>query len=80
MSPEEAMEKSNAFLKLLNLEPVKKSRFGFTEEYPAFEQENFDKGFRDPSLPFFVAPISSATSLNIKPLTYALYHMVQIER
>ncbi|MDQ1298894.1 MAG: GTPase [Campylobacterota bacterium] len=80
MSTEEAIEKSNAFLKLLNLKPVTKSRFGFNEEYPAFEQENFDVGFRDTSLPFFVAPISSATSLNIKPLTYALYHMVLIER
>jgi len=26
-----------------------------------------------------VAPISSAINLNIKLLTYALYHMVQIE-
>jgi GTP-binding protein len=80
MSQEEAIEKSNAFLKLLDLKPVAKSRFGFNEEYPAYEQENFDLGFRDTSLPFFVAPISSATSLNIKPLTYALYHMVLIER
>lgn len=80
MSQEEAIEKSNAFLKLLDLKPVAKSRFGFNAEYPAYEQENFDIGFRDTTLPFFVAPISSATSLNIKPLTYALYHMVLIER
>lgn len=80
MSPEEAVEKSNAFLKLLNLEPISKSRFGFSEEYPAYEQENFDKGFCDHSKPYFIAPISSAIHLNIKPLTYALYHMVVSER
>lgn len=80
MSPEEAVEKTNAFLKLVNLEPVKKSRFAFSEEYPVYEQEDFDKAFYDPSKPAFITPISSAINLNIKPLTYALYQMVVTER
>ncbi|HEX5623018.1 MAG TPA: GTPase ObgE [Sulfuricurvum sp.] len=80
MSPEEAVEKTNEFLKMLNLAPIAKSRFGFSQDYPVFEQENFDKGFVDSSKPYFVAPISSAINLNIKPLTYALFHMVVTER
>lgn len=80
MSPEEAVEKSSAFLAMLGLSPGQKSRFGFDEGYPVFEQEHFEKEFYDPSKPAFVAPISSAVHLNIKPLTYALYHLIVTER
>lgn len=80
MSPEEAIEKTNEFLKLLNLGKVSKSRFGFSSDYPLYEQESFDVGFYDKKLPAFVVPISSAINLNIKPLTYALYQMVVSER
>ncbi len=80
MSPEEAIDKTNAFLKLLNFAPVKKSRFAFSEEYPVYEQEDFDKAFYDRTKPAFITPISSAINLNIKPLTYALYQMVVTER
>ncbi|MBD3810442.1 MAG: GTPase ObgE [Sulfuricurvum sp.] len=80
MSPEEAVEKAHAFLKLLGLSPVAKSRFAFSPEYPVYEQEGFDRAFYDPLKPAFVTPISSATHLNIKPLTYALYQMVVAER
>lgn len=80
MSPEEAVAKTNDFLKLLGLAPASKSRFAFSAEYPVYEQEDFDKAFYDNSKPAFVAPISSAIHLNIKPLTYALYQMVVTER
>ncbi|MDD2838040.1 MAG: GTPase ObgE, partial [Sulfuricurvum sp.] len=80
MTPEEAVEKTEQFLKLLNVEAVKKSRFAFSEEYPVYEQESFEKAFYDNTKPAFIAPISSAINLNIKPLTYALYHMVVTER
>lgn len=80
MSPEEAVEKTNAFLQMLNLAPVAKSRFAFDDAYPVYEQEHFEKEFYDVAKPAFVAPISSAINLNIKPLTYALYHMVVTER
>lgn len=80
MSPEEAVEKTNAFLQMLELEPVTKSRFGFDEAYPVYEQEHFEKEFYDTAKPAFVAPISSAINLNIKPLTFALYHLVVTER
>lgn len=80
MSPEEAVEKTNTFLQMLNLAPVAKSRFAFDETYPVYEQEHFEKEFYDVAKPAFVAPISSAINLNIKPLTFALYHMVVTER
>lgn len=80
MSPEEAAEKTASFLKMLSLKPVSKSRFAFDEHYPVFEQEDFDKPFYNPMLPAFVAPISSAINLNIKPLTYALYQLVSAGR
>jgi GTPase len=80
MSPEEAVEKTDSFLKLLELEPVQKSRFAFSEGYPVYEQADFDKAFYDSSKPAFVVPISSAIHLNIKPLTYALYQLVVTER
>lgn len=80
MSPEEAAQKSADFISLLGLEAVEKSRFAFSPEYPVYEQENFDKGFYDPAKPAFVAPISSAIHLNVKPLTYALYQLIVTER
>jgi len=80
MSPEEVIEKTNQFLTLVGLAGVGKSRFGFTTDYPIYEQESFDAGFYDQTLPAFIVPISSAINLNIKPLTYALYQMVVSER
>lgn len=80
MSSEEAVEKTDLFLKLLGLAPTKKSRFGFTSDYPVYEQESFDVGFYDQKLPAFIVPISSATSLNVKAITYALYQMVVSQR
>jgi len=80
MSPEEAIEKTNSFLKLVQLDAAKKSRFGFSSDYPVYEQESFDVGFYDKALPAFIVPISSAIALNIKPLTYALYQMVVSQR
>lgn len=80
MSPEEAVEKTNAFIQMVGLKPISKSRFSFSTEYPVYEQESFDAGFYDKTLPAFIAPISSAINVNIKPLTYALYQMVVTER
>lgn len=80
MSPEEAVEKSNAFIAMMGLDIASKSRFGFDLAYPVYEQESFDAGFYDKSLPAFIVPISSAIMMNIKPLTYALYQMVVTER
>ena len=80
MSPEEAVQKTSEFLEMLGVKRVVKSRFGFDEHYPVYEQEHFEKEFYDPAKPAFVAPISSAIHLNIKPLTYALYHLIVTER
>ncbi len=80
MSTEEAIEKSNAFIAMMGLSSASKSRFGFDSGFPVYEQESFDAGFYDKSLPAFIVPISSAIMMNIKPLTYALYQMVVSER
>jgi GTP-binding protein len=80
MSTEEAIEKSNAFISMMGLSSASKSRFGFDSGFPVYEQESFDAGFYDKSLPAFIVPISSAIMMNIKPLTYALYQMVVSER
>lgn len=80
MSPEEAKEKTESFIQLMGLEYKNGSRFGFDETFPVFEQENFEKEFYETSKPAFIAPISSATHMNIKPLTYALYQLISVER
>lgn len=80
MSSEEAEEKCQQVLNLLGLTASDKSRFGFDETLPFYEQSSFDSYEYDNSKPFFVVPISSATHFNIKPLTYALYDLVQIAR
>lgn len=80
MTPEEAVERTKAFLDLAHVDASDKSRFGFTSDYPFYEQADFDKVFYDRTKPAFIVPISSAINLNIKSLTYALYRMVVMER
>lgn len=81
MSPEEAAEKTNAFIAMLGLEVSKQSAFGFDAALPHFEQGNAEgTEALDSSKPFFIVPISSVMHTNIKPLTYALHHMVSLTR
>lgn len=69
------------FLSLLNLNANEKSSFEFDDEIPYFIQDSADEtmGY-DKNLPYFVAPISSATSKNIEALKYALFNLVQTDR
>lgn len=66
---EEVVGNIKGFLKKLGLKAGRKSRFGFEKEYPFFEM---DEDTNDPLMPHFVAPISSAANINIKPLKFAL--------
>ncbi len=79
--PEEVNDLVNGFLSLLGLEANKTSNFDFDSEMPYYVQESADVtlGY-DNSLPYLVAPISSATSKNIEALTYALFNLVQADR
>ncbi|NOR58967.1 MAG: GTPase ObgE [Sulfurimonas sp.] len=79
--PEELQELVLGFLELLGLERSKTNEFNFDSEMPFFVQESADEtlGY-DRTLPYLVAPISSATSKNIEALKYALFNLVQTDR
>ena len=69
------------FLEMLGVDPSVKSEFDFDSDMPFFVQNSADEtlGY-DRKLPYFVAPISSATSKNIEVLKYALFNLVQSGR
>ncbi len=71
----------NGFLELLGLDANKKSEFDFDPTLPYFIQETAEEtlGY-DRTKPYFVAPISSATSKNIEALKYALFNLVHTDR
>lgn len=79
--PEEINELVNGFLELLGLEANKNSEFDFDSSMPYYIQKTPDEtlGF-DRTLPYFVAPISSATNKNIEALKYALFSLVLSDR
>jgi GTP-binding protein len=81
VAPDDIKPLVDEFLKLLGLEQSKKNEFDFDESMPFFVQESADEtlGF-DRAKPYFVAPISSATSKNIEPLKYSLFNLVQQTR
>ena len=79
--PEELEEKVASFIEMLGHAPSTTNEFGFDSEIPYFIQESADEtlGY-DVNEPYFIAPISSATSKNIEPLKYALFNLVQQSR
>ncbi|NPA60408.1 MAG: GTPase ObgE [Epsilonproteobacteria bacterium] len=79
--PNELNELVLSFLELLDLEQSKTNEFNFDGQIPFYVQDSADEtlGF-DKSKPYFVAPISSATSKNIEPLKYSLFNLVQQTR
>ena len=80
LAKEEAEAKVMEMMGLLELTPSQRSRFGFDDALPFFEQDVSDerRAF-DKNLPFFMVPISSVAHENIKPLNYALYTLVGME-
>jgi len=70
-----------SFLDLLGLEASKTNEFKFENDMPFYIQDSADEtlGF-DKTLPYFIAPISSATFTNIESLKYSLFNLVQVDR
>jgi len=80
--PAEDVEKLvRDFIEMMGIEPTKTSEFDFDENLPYYIQKSVDEtlGF-DREKPYFIAPISSATSKNIEALKYALFNLVQSDR
>jgi len=79
--PNEINDLVSGFLDLLGLEASKHNEFNFDNNMPYFVQDSADEtlGY-DRSLPYLVAPISSATSKNIEALKYSLFNLVQSDR
>ncbi len=80
LSKEEVIEKTENFLKYLDLpNGDKENRYHFDEELPFYVQD-CEFGVKvQKETPFFVAPISSVSRINIDPLKYALLDAVQKE-
>ncbi len=77
LSEDEVISKVEEFLKDLNLSDEKhQNKYHFDEKYPSYSQELELPYVYDKSKPFFVAPISSITQINIDPLRYALLDVV----
>jgi len=64
------------FIKEIGLEQSNSNEFKFEGDYPYFIQDLIYSRF-DNSKPYFVLPISSLTKLNIKPLSFALYNLLE---
>jgi len=79
--PEEISDLVSSFLDLVGVKAKEKSEYDFDVTIPYFIQESADEtlGY-DKSLPYFVVPISSATTRNIEPLKYALFNLVRTDR
>ncbi len=79
--PDEINELVSGFLELLNLKASTVNEFNFDNEMPFFIQNSADEtlGYYK-NIPYFVLPISSATSKNIEALKYALFNLVQTDR
>ncbi len=78
---EEISDLVNSFLDLVGVKANEKSEFDFDSTMPYFVQDSADEtlGY-DKSLPYLIAPISSATSKNIEALKYALFNLVRSDR
>jgi GTP-binding protein len=78
---EEAVEKTATFIKEIGLETGSKSKFGFEDGFPFYEQDDKEGTIPyDTSKPLFVAPISSVMHTNIDGLRYALNDLVKKNR
>jgi GTP-binding protein len=79
--PEDIKELVSGFIEMLGLEQTQKNEFNLDTQLPYFVQESADEtlGF-DREKPYFIIPISSATSKNIEPLKYTLFNLVSSDR
>ena len=68
--------KIDEFLKELSISKSTNNRYKFDEKLGYFYQE--DEFSFDNTKPYFIAPISSATKININPLKYALNECISL--
>jgi len=81
ISDEEVEEKSEAFIRMLGLEPNKNGKhFGFEDSIPAYCQDV--EGFEgyDNAKPYFVLPFSSISRKNLEAIKYSLLGAVNETR
>ncbi len=69
----EANKKIEDFLKNISIKENHDNRYKFDSDFKGFYQTlEKSEGDYDRSLPFFIAPISSVSRINIEPLKYAI--------
>ncbi len=64
------------FISDIGLEVTTSNEFAFEKEFPYYVQDLTFNRF-DNTKPYFVLPISSITKINIKPLGFALYNLLE---
>jgi len=64
------------FINEVGLDVSSENEFGFDKSYPYYIQELTYSKF-DNTKPYFILPISSVTNINIKPITFALYNLLE---
>lgn len=81
IAPDELNTQVNEFIEMLGLKATYENEFDFDAKLPFYIQENAsaELGF-DKTLPYLIAPISSATHKNIDALKHALFNLVQADR
>ncbi|MCW8838713.1 MAG: GTPase ObgE [Thiovulaceae bacterium] len=81
IAPDELNDLVQSFLDMIGVKANSKSEFNFDDSIPYYVQDTADEtlGF-DKTMPYFIAPISSATHKNIDALKHALFNLVQSDR
>ena len=78
LSKDEVIQKTDDFLKYLNLPDIgKNNEFHFDNELPFYLRKSEFGTKEKKELPFFAVPISSVSKININPLKYSLFEAVQ---
>ena len=81
IAPDELPDLVNSFLDLVGLKASTNNQFKFDENIPFYIQDEADESLGyDKTLPYCVAPISSATHKNIDALKHSLFNLIQTDR
>ncbi len=75
---DEANIKIDEFLKEQGFEKNSDKKYKFDGSFSGFYQELDERGEFDKQKPYFIAPISSISRINIEPLKYAIYESTNI--
>ena len=79
---EEVNQKIEQFLQEIDLSPnsIAQKRFKASSEYLSYMQEKESWESLEKQKPFFVLPISAVARINLEPLKYMLYTLVQLAK